>query len=32
LQKSPIPYANQSKIEQGDFLSKEDAELLNQLF
>jgi len=32
LQKSPVPCANQSNIEQSDFLSKEDAELLNQLF
>jgi len=32
LQKSPVPCANQSNIEQSNVLSKEDAELLNQLF
>ncbi|WP_019123909.1 hypothetical protein [Brevibacillus massiliensis] len=32
LQKSPVSYVNQSNIEQSDVLSKEDAELLNQLF
>ena len=32
LQKSPVSFENQSNIEQSDVLSKEDAELLNQLF
>jgi len=32
LQKSSVHYVNQPNIEQSDFLSKEDAELLNQLF
>jgi len=32
LQKSPVSISNQSNIEQSDVLSKEDAELLNQLF
>jgi len=32
LQKSSVHYENQPNIEQSDFLSKEDAELLNQLF
>jgi len=32
LQKSSVHYGNQPNIEQSDVLSKEDAELLNQLF
>jgi predicted oxidoreductase (fatty acid repression mutant protein) len=32
LQKSPVSFENQSNIEQSDVLSKEDTELLNQLF